>query len=68
MKKINTAAARKMGKIEGQRLSIGLDSGKSDGVGNGVAFASRLLSELGLEVIVAHPRNVRLIGESRRQR
>ncbi len=30
-------------------------------------WASRLLSELGHEVIVAHARNVRLIGESRRK-
>jgi transposase len=29
-------------------------------------WVSRLLSELGHEVIVAHARNVRLIGESRR--
>ena len=30
-------------------------------------WVGRLLSELGHEVIVAHPRNVRLIGESRRK-
>ena len=30
-------------------------------------WVSRLLSELGQEVIVAHARNVRLIGESRRR-
>src|SRR5215472_5362704 len=30
-------------------------------------WISRLLSELGHEVIVAHARNVRLIGESRRK-
>src|SRR5271166_258498 len=30
-------------------------------------WVSRLLSELGYEVIVAHARNVRLIGESRRK-
>ena len=30
-------------------------------------WVSRLLSELGQEVIVAHARNVRLIGESRRK-
>ena len=30
-------------------------------------WVSRLLSELGHEVIVAHARNVRLIGESRRK-
>ena len=30
-------------------------------------LTSRLLSELGHEVIVAHARNVRLIGESRRK-
>jgi transposase len=30
-------------------------------------WASRVLSELGHEVIVAHARNVRLIGESRRK-
>jgi hypothetical protein len=31
-------------------------------------WVSRLLSELGHEVIVAHARNVRLIGESRKER
>ena len=31
------------------------------------SWASRLLSELGQEVIVAHARNVRLIGESRKK-
>ncbi len=31
-------------------------------------WVSRLLSELGHEVIVAHARNVRLIGESRKKR
>lgn len=30
-------------------------------------WVSRLLSSLGLEVMVAHARNVRLIGESRRK-
>jgi hypothetical protein len=30
-------------------------------------WVSRVLSELGHEVIVAHPRNVRLIGERRRK-
>ena len=30
-------------------------------------WVSRVLSELGHEVIVAHARNVRLIGESRRK-
>ena len=30
-------------------------------------WVSRLLSELGQEVIVAHARNVRLIGESRKK-
>jgi hypothetical protein len=30
-------------------------------------WVSRLLSELGHEVIVAHARNVRLIGESRKK-
>jgi|ERR1700758_2821946 len=31
-------------------------------------WVSRVLSELGHEVIVAHARNVRLIGESRKER
>ena len=30
-------------------------------------WSTRLLSQLGHEVIVAHARNVRLIGESRRK-
>ena len=106
MKKISTAAAREMGKIEGQKLTIGLDLGDRsswycvlDAAGEVVLeqkvgttpkamkeifggmprsriavetgmhspWVSRLLSELGHEVIVAHARNVRLIGESRRK-
>jgi len=106
MKKISTLAAQKVEKIEGQKLTIGLDLGDRtswycvlDGAGEVVLeqklsttpkamkdvfggiprsrialetgmhspWVSRLLSELGHEVIVAHARNVRLIGESRKK-
>jgi transposase len=106
MKKISTAAAQKVEKIEGQRLTIGLDlgdrwswycvlnGGGEVALGRKLAttpkamkevfgemprsrialetgmhspWVSRLLSELEYEVIVAHARNVRLIGESRRK-
>src|ERR1700674_5503267 len=106
MKKISTAAAREIGKKEGQRLTIGVDLGDRsswycvlDATGELILedkvsttpralkevfggmphsrialetgmhspWISRLLSELGHEVIVAHARNVRLIGESRRK-
>ena len=45
------------------------DAAQSDCTGNWDAFAwiSRLLSELGHEVIVANARKVRLIGESRKK-
>jgi len=43
------------------RSRIALETGKHS------PWVSRLLSELGQEVIVAHARNVRLIGESRRK-
>jgi transposase len=43
------------------RSRIGLETGMHS------PWVSRLLSELGHEVIVAHARNVRLIGESRRK-
>src|ERR1700693_2860404 len=106
MKKISTAAALKMEKVEGQKLTIGLDLGDRSSwycvldeagevlleqklgttpkamkevlgklprsrialeTGMHSPWVSRLLSELGHEVIVAHARNVRLIGESRRK-
>jgi len=43
------------------RSRVGLETGMHS------PWVSRLLSELGHEVIVAHARNVRLIGESRRK-
>ncbi len=106
MKKISTAAAHGMEKIEGQELTIGLDLGDRSSwycvlnaagevlleqklattpkamkevlggmprsrialeTGMHSPWVSRLLSDLGHEVIVAHARNVRLIGESRRK-
>ena len=106
MKKISTAAAREIRKIEGQRLTIGLDLGDRSSwycvldetgdvvleqklgttpkalkegfgkmtrsrialeTGTHSPWVSRLLSELGHEVIVAHARSVRLIGESRKK-
>src|SRR5208282_1448921 len=106
MKKISTAAAQKKEKVEGQKLTIGLDLGDRwswycvlDEAGEVLLeqklattpkamkevfggmprsrialetgmhspWVSRLLSELGHEAIVAHARNVRLIGESRRK-
>ena len=106
MKKISSAAAQEMGKVEGQRLTIGLDLGDRSSwycvldeagevllerklattpkamqegfggmprsriareTGMHSPWVSRLLRELGHEVIVAHARNVRLIGESRRK-
>jgi transposase len=104
MKKISTK--QKIGKLESQTLTIGLDLGDRsswycvlDGAGEVLLeqkvgttakavkevfggmprsrialetgmhspWVSRVLSELGHEVIVAHARNVRLIGESRRK-
>jgi transposase len=106
MKKTSTAAAHRIGKVEGQRLTIGLDLGDRSSwycvldeagevlleqkvattpkamkevfggmprsrialeTGMHSPWVSRLLSELGHEVIVAHARNLRLIGESRRK-
>ena len=106
MKKVSTAAAHLVEKVEGQKLTIGLDLGDRSSwycVLNGAGevllerklattpkamkevfggmprgrialetgmhspWVSRLLSELGHEVIVAHARNVRLIGESRKK-
>jgi len=106
MKKISTAAAPKIEKVEGQKLTIGLDLGDRSSwycvldeggevllerklattpkamkevfggmprsrialeTGMHSPWVSRLLSELEHEVIVAHARNVRLIGESRRK-
>src|SRR5213594_3953929 len=106
MKKISTATAHAIRKVESQRLTIGLDLGDRwswycvlDETGEVLLeqklstipktmrevfgemprsrialetgmhspWVSRLLTELGHEVIVAHARNVRLIGESRRK-
>jgi len=106
MKKISSAAAQKIEKVEGQKLTIGLDVGDRSSwycvldeagdvlleqkvattpkamkevfggmphsrialeTGMHSPWVSRLLSEVGHEVIVAHARTVRLIGESRRK-
>ena len=107
MKKINTTRADEgVGKVQGQRLTIGLDLGdrwsyycvlEEAGevqleqklsttpkamkevfggmprsrmaleTGMHWPWVSRVLSELGHEVIVAHARKVRLIGESRKK-
>jgi transposase len=106
MKKISTAATKKIEKDASQKLTIGLDLGDRwswycvlDEAGEVVLeqkvattpkamkevfggmprsrlaletgthspWVSRVLSELGHEVIVAHARNVRLIGESRKK-
>src|SRR5205809_425056 len=106
MKKISTATAHAIRKVERERLTIGLDLGDRwswycvlDETGEVLLeqklstipktmrevfgemprsrialetgmhspWVSRLLSELGHEVIVAHARKVRLIGESRRK-
>src|SRR5947199_6342768 len=106
MKKISTATAHSIRKVERQRVTIGLDLGDRSSrycvldetgevlleqklgtipktmravfgemprsrialeTGMHSPWVSRLLSELGHEVIVAHARNVRLIGESRRK-
>jgi transposase len=106
MKKISTAATKKVEKDASQKLTIGLDLGDRwswycvlDEAGEVVLeqkvattpkamkevfggmprsrlaletgthspWVSRVLSELGHEVIVAHARNVRLIGESRKK-
>ena len=104
MKKISTAAAHGIEKVEGPKLTIGLDLGDRSSwycvldeagevlleqklatapkamkevfggmprsrialeTGMHSPWVSRLLSELGHEVIVAHARNVRLIGSER---
>src|SRR5207237_9157844 len=106
MKKISTATAHAIRKVESQRLTIGLDLGDRSSwycvldetgevlleqklstipktmrevfgemprsrialeTGMHSPWVRRLLSELGHEVIVAHARKVRLIGESRRK-
>src|SRR6202162_5699592 len=107
MKKISTTRTHEVvGKVQGQKLTIGLDLGDRSSwycvldeagevlleqklgttpkamkevlgklprsrialeTGMHSPWVSRLLSELGHEVIVAHARNVRLIGESRRK-
>ena len=106
MKKVSTATTPEIGKVAGQKLTIGLDLGDRSSyycvldeagrivleekvsttpkamqgtfgrmprsrialeTGMHSPWVSRLLSELGHETIVAHARNVRLIGESRRK-
>src|SRR4249920_2378786 len=106
MKKISTARAGTIEKVEGQKLTVGLDLGDRSSwycvlneagevllerklattpkamkevfggmprsrialeTGMHSPWVSRLLSEFGHEVIVAHARNVRLIGESRKK-
>src|ERR1017187_6308412 len=106
MKKISTTAAKRIEKVEGQKLTIGLDLGDRSSwycvlndagevlleqkrtttpkamkevfggmprcrialeTGMHSPWVSRLLRELGHEVIVAHARSVRLIGESRKK-
>src|SRR5439155_23854449 len=106
MKKISTATAHVIRKVESQRLTIGLDLGDRSSwycvldeagevlleqklattpkamketfggmprcrialeTGMHSPWVSRLLSDLAHEVIVAHARNVRLIGESRKK-
>src|SRR2546430_2115178 len=106
MKKISTATAHAIRKVESQRLTIGLDLGDRSSwycvldetgevlleqklstipktmrevfgemprsrialeTGMHSPWVSRLLSELGHEVIVAHARKVRLIVKSRRK-
>ena len=56
-----TAKAMREGFSRIARSRIALETGTHS------PWVSRLLSELGHEVIVAHARNVRLIGESRRK-
>ena len=106
MKKISTLMAKRVEKVEVEKLTIGLDLGDRSSwycvlneagevvleqklgttpkamqevfggmprsrialeTGMHSPWVSRLLSELGHEVIVAHARNVRLIGESRKK-
>src|SRR6266581_3328821 len=106
MKKISTATAHAIRKVESQRLTIGLDLGDRSSwycvldetgevlleqklstipktmrevfgemprsrialeTGMHSPWVSRLLSDLGHEVIVANARKVRLIGESRKK-
>src|ERR1039458_7825727 len=106
MKKLTNTTGRRTRKMQGRRLTIGLDLGDRSSfycvleeageiiqeqkvsttpkamkdafanmpqcrmaieTGTHSPWVSRLLSELGHEVIVAHARNVRLIGESRKK-
>jgi hypothetical protein len=53
----STDRAKTFGKMPRSRIALG--------TGTHSAWVSRLLSELGHEAIVAHARNVRLIGEGR---
>ena len=53
------AMTKTFGKMPGSRIALE--------TGTHSPWVSRLLSELGHEAIVAHARNVRLIGESRRK-
>jgi len=60
--KVATTPKALRGRLAGMpRSRIALETGTHS------PWVSRLLSELGHEVIVAHARNVRLIGESRRK-
>jgi hypothetical protein len=71
----NTATAQQSRDISQQKLTIGLDLGDQEvfsamprsrvalETGTHLPWISRLLSGLGHEAIVAHARNVRLIGE-----
>jgi len=60
--KVSTTAKAMRGAFHGMpRSRIALETGTHS------PWVSRLLSELGHEVIVAHARKVRLIGESRRK-
>jgi len=56
-----TPKAMKQGFAEIPHSRVALETGMHS------PWVSRLLSEVGHEVIVAHARNVRLIGESRRK-
>ncbi len=60
-KLVTTPKAVKEGFAAMPRSRVALETGMHS------PWVSRLLSELGHEVIVAHARNVRLIGESRRK-
>jgi len=73
MKKVSTVAVKASRKISPSKLTVGLDLGDRCSwycvleTGMHSPWVSRLLSEVGHEVIVAHARKVRLIGESRKK-